>query len=59
MRHLEKRNGWLFGVCGGIADFLGWEPLRVRALFVILTIFAGLGPFAYLLLVFIMPNGDD
>ena len=26
------------GVCGGIADYLGWDPVWVRILFIILTI---------------------
>ena len=26
------------GVCGGIADYFGWDPVWVRILFIILTI---------------------
>jgi len=26
------------GVCGGIADYIGWDPVWVRILFIILTI---------------------
>lgn len=59
MRRLEKRNGLVFGVCGGIADFLGWDATAVRTLFVVSTLFVGLGPLAYIVLVLIMPNGED
>lgn len=47
----------LFGVCGGIADYLGWDGTLVRVVFVIATIL-GVGSFAllYLLLAVIMPR---
>jgi phage shock protein PspC (stress-responsive transcriptional regulator) len=46
------------GVCGGVADFLGWNPTLVRVLWVILTpttLFAGV--IVYLLLWLLMPEG--
>ena len=38
----RKDKVWA-GVCGGLAERFGWEPILVRALFIILTLFA-LGP---------------
>lgn len=36
--HLDKANGKLFGVCGGIANYFGIDPLIVRIGFVAGTI---------------------
>lgn len=47
---------WL-GVCGGIAERFGWEPLLVRLLFV--ASFFGMGPFplvAYILVAMLTPK---
>lgn len=51
----------LLGVCGGIAEFISWDKQTVRILWVILTIFAGLGILAYLILALFMPSssGND
>lgn len=45
------------GVCGGIAEYLGWDPTIVRIIFVILT-FLGWGSpiLLYLILAFMMPD---
>lgn len=40
--YLDKRNGKLFGVCSGIADYLGINPLWVR-IFMVVSTLAGLG----------------
>ena len=47
----------LAGVCGGLAEFVGWSPTSVRALYLFLsTISAGIpGAAAYLLLWWVMP----
>lgn len=41
---LDKANGKVFGVCAGIADYLNADPLIVRAVFVLGTVF-GVGSF--------------
>jgi phage shock protein C len=47
----------LFGVCGGLAEYLGWDSTLVRVLFVILTL-AGVGSpiLIYIILAIIMPS---
>jgi len=58
-RRLSKSDDRvLLGVCGGIAEFLGWSKQSVRILWVIFT-FMGLGIFAYPILAFIMPSESD
>jgi phage shock protein PspC (stress-responsive transcriptional regulator) len=39
---LNRANGKFLGVCAGIADHFGWDPMLVRAGFVIGTL-AGFG----------------
>jgi len=42
--HRSREHKIIAGVCGGIAEFIGWSPLLVRVLWVILTpttLFAG------------------
>ena len=34
----SRRHAIIGGVCGGIADWLGWSPLYVRILYVLLSI---------------------
>lgn len=48
------------GVCGGIADYLGWDPVWVRILFVVLTIATALitGVIVYAILWIAMPEGQ-
>jgi phage shock protein C len=55
---LTKSNDRLLaGVCGGIAEFLGWQPRAVRALWVVVGILiAGIPALViYLLLAVTMP----
>jgi phage shock protein C len=55
--HRSRTNKVIAGVCGGVAEFLGWNPTLVRVLWVILTpttLFAGF--IVYLLLWLLMPE---
>ena len=36
-RRLVRKNGIIAGVCGGIADSFGWDPLLVRILYVVIS----------------------
>jgi phage shock protein PspC (stress-responsive transcriptional regulator) len=47
----------VFGVCGGIAEYFGWDPTLVRVIFIVLT-FAGIGSpvLIYLILALVIPN---
>lgn len=46
----------LAGVCGGIAQFLGWDPTLVRVLWIVLTLLGGSGILIYLVLWVAMPE---
>ena len=54
---LERQNGIIAGVCGGLAARFGWSPFIIRFLFVLLLLPGGLpGVVPYLLLWLIMPK---
>lgn len=55
--HRSRNNKVIAGVCGGVAEFLGWSPTVVRVLWAILTpttLFAG--GVIYVLLWLLMPQ---
>jgi phage shock protein PspC (stress-responsive transcriptional regulator) len=47
---------WIGGVCSGIADRLGVDPVIVRAALVLLTILGGIGVTVYLVAWLLLPN---
>ena len=57
----KSRKSMFFGVCGGIAEWLGWDPTIVRVLYVLISIFSAAFPglVIYLLLAFLMPDWDE
>jgi phage shock protein PspC (stress-responsive transcriptional regulator) len=54
----SRRHKILAGVCGGLADWLGWNPTLVRVLYVVISIasVAFPGVLAYLILWIAMPK---
>jgi phage shock protein PspC (stress-responsive transcriptional regulator) len=60
-RRLRKsKNRLIAGVCGGIADWLGWDPTLVRVLYVLISIFSAAFPgiLVYIILWIVMPNPE-
>ena len=59
MRSREDRM--LAGVCGGLAQWLGWSPGLVRVLFVLVSVLSAAFPgiLIYLILWIVMPQRDD
>ena len=56
--HRSLTDRKIAGVCGGIAEYLGWDPTLVRILWVVLTLLGGSGIVAYLVLWLLMPEGS-
>ncbi|MBI2161956.1 MAG: PspC domain-containing protein [Candidatus Rokubacteria bacterium] len=54
----SRTNRKIAGVCGGIADWLGWDPTVVRILYVLVSVLSAAFPgiLVYLLLWFVMPK---
>jgi phage shock protein PspC (stress-responsive transcriptional regulator) len=55
--HRSSDNCRIAGVCGGLAEYLGWRPGRMRFVWVVATIFTAFsGVLVYLVLWFLMPK---
>ena len=56
--HRSRRDRVIAGVCGGIAEWLGWDPTLVRVLYVLTSILsiAFPGLVVYVLLWIIVPE---
>jgi phage shock protein PspC (stress-responsive transcriptional regulator) len=50
----------LAGVCGGLAEWLGWDVTLVRILYVVVSILSAAFPgiLVYVVLWIVMPKGD-
>ncbi len=49
-------NRVLFGVCGGVGEYLGVDPTIVRIVWAASVLLFGLGLFLYIIAVLIMPR---
>ncbi len=54
--HRSRKHRLIAGVCGGIAEWLGWSPLVVRILWIVIP---PLGLVAYLVLWIVMPQSES
>lgn len=54
----SRRHRMLGGVCGGLAEWLGWDPLLVRVLYVVVSLISAAFPGAlvYVILWIAMPE---
>ncbi|MEM2138131.1 MAG: PspC domain-containing protein [Candidatus Anstonellaceae archaeon] len=55
----SEKNKILGGVCGGIAEYYGWDPTLVRLGWVFLTIMGGGGIVLYIAAWLIMPQSPE
>jgi phage shock protein PspC (stress-responsive transcriptional regulator) len=56
----SRRHRMIAGVCGGMAEWLGWDPTLVRILYVLVSVLSAAFPglVVYVLLWVLMPQGD-
>ena len=54
----SRRSRMIAGVCGGIAQSLGWDPTLVRALYVLVSVLSAAFPgiLVYVVLWLVMPE---
>jgi phage shock protein PspC (stress-responsive transcriptional regulator) len=57
----SRRNRWIAGVCGGLAEWLGWNPTLVRLLYVVVSVVSAAFPgiIVYIVLWAVMPLRQD
>jgi len=56
----SRRHRMIAGVCGGLAEWLGWDPTLVRILYVLGSVLSAAfpGTIVYIILWALMPQGD-
>ncbi len=52
----SESDKMIAGVCGGLATYIGVDPVIVRLLFLLLAFASGIGLFLYMVLWFVMPE---
>ena len=57
----SRRNSLIAGVCGGLAEWLGWDPTLVRVLYVLVSILSAAFPgiIVYIVLWVLMPKAPE
>ena len=56
--HRSRNHKIIAGVCGGLADWLGWSPTLVRVIFVIVSVLSAAFPgiIVYIVMWVLMPK---
>jgi phage shock protein C len=59
--HRSRKHKMIAGVCGGLAEWLGWNPTLVRVLYVLVSILSAAFPgiLAYVVLWAVMPKAPE
>jgi phage shock protein PspC (stress-responsive transcriptional regulator) len=57
----SRKHSMIAGVCGGIAEWLGWDPTVVRIAYVLVSVISAAFPgiVVYLILWVVMPRAAD
>ena len=57
----SRRHRMIAGVCGGIAESLGWDPTLVRILYILVSVLSAAFPgiIVYLVLWIVMPQSTS
>ena len=57
----RSEDKMIAGVCGGIAEYLGWSSDKVRLLYVLVSILSAAfpGTLVYIILWFVMPKCSE
>jgi len=56
-KKLVRKEGKIFGVCAGLAEYLDIDVTIIRIAFVFSVLFAGVGLIPYIVLAIVMPKG--
>jgi phage shock protein C len=59
--HRSRKHKMIAGVCGGIAEWLGWDPTVVRIVYVLVSILSAAFPgiIVYVILWILMPKAPE
>ena len=51
----SRENRTIWGICGGLGNYFGVDPVLIRVIAVLTIIFGGWGLLVYLILYFVIP----
>ena len=54
----KSRDKKIWGVCGGIAEYLDMDPTIVRIIWLVLVLGCGTGLLAYIIAALLMPDAE-
>ncbi|WP_157950219.1 PspC domain-containing protein [Vallitalea okinawensis] len=54
----SRNNKIMFGVCGGLGEYLGVDPSIIRIIFVLASFLDGIGILIYLVMALIIPSNN-
>jgi phage shock protein C len=59
--HRSRPHRIIAGVCGGLAEWLGWDPTLVRVLYVVVSVCSAAFPgiLVYIVLWLVMPRAEE
>ena len=55
----SSKDRKISGVCGGVAEYFGFDPTLVRIGYAALVLFAGTGLLLYIICAFVMPENPN
>ena len=55
----SKKNRWVAGICGGLAEYFGIDPIIIRLIALVLILSAGAGLLAYIIAWVLVPEEPD
>ena len=57
----SKKNCWLGGICGGLGNFFGIDPIFWRLIFIFGTLFTAVFPgiLIYIIMWMVVPKEDE
>ncbi len=55
----SKVNRMISGICGGLGEYLNVDPVVIRIIFILLTLFGGGGLLLYLIGIFVIPENPE
>ena len=58
-RLVKSRDKKIAGVCGGVAEYFGFDPTIVRLIYVLAVLVFGSGLMLYIVCAIVLPNPED
>ncbi len=55
----SRVNRMISGICGGLGEYLNVDPVIIRIIFILLTLFGGGGLILYLIGIFVIPENPE